>query len=231
VLAAVGFRAFDSAQRARLEEWLMHRAMEHERPKALHSLACEQLRSSRVVRPTVDVLVRLIGAARESAHAATSEALAAQLCRPKRPGALDRLLDLREPGGVTWLEWLRTPAPDSAPAAILAQLEKFEQLRSLGGGEVDLSMLAPGRVRILAADARRRSAWEIARLSATRRYPLLLVFIAEMLRERGDELIDRYCSAIQNAERTAGNAVKKQREETARARDQRSSLAGSRTAA
>ena len=47
-----------------------------------------------------------------------------------------------------------------------------------------------------------------------------------MLRERGDELIDRYCSAIQNAERTAINAVKKQREETARARDQRSSLAG-----
>ncbi len=47
-----------------------------------------------------------------------------------------------------------------------------------------------------------------------------------MLRERGDELIDRYCSAIQNAERTAINAVKKQREETARARDQRSNLAG-----
>ncbi len=184
-----GFKAFDTAERARLEEWLVHRAMEHERPKALHTLTCEQLRASRVVRPTVDVLVRLIGAAREAAHAATSEALAPQLSRPSRPGELDGLLDLREPSGVTWLEWIRTPAPDSAPAAIGAQLAKFEHLGSLGAEGVDLSMLAPGRVRILAADARRRSAWEIARLSATRRHPLLLVFIAEMLRERGDELM------------------------------------------
>lgn len=167
-----GFRAFDQVERGLMEEWLARRAMEHERPKALHALACEQLRSSRVVRPAVDVLVRLIGAARESAHAATSEALAPQLSRRNRAGELDGLLDLREAGGVTWLEWLRTPAADSAPAAILAQLAKFEQMRLLGGGEVDLSMLAPGRVRMLAADERRRSAWEIARLSATRRYPL-----------------------------------------------------------
>ncbi len=222
----VGFRAFDHAERTRLEEWLARRAMEHERPKALHALACEQLRTGRVVRPAVDVLVRLIGAAREGAHAATSESLAPQLIRPERVRKLDGLLELREPAGITWLEWLRTPAADSAPAAIVGQLEKFELLRSLSADEVDLSILAPGRVRILAADARRRSAWEISRLSATRRHPLMLVFIAEMLRERGDELIDRYCSAIQNAERTAGNAVKKQREETARARDQRSNLAG-----
>ncbi|MCA1677746.1 MAG: Tn3 family transposase, partial [Actinobacteria bacterium] len=153
------------------------RAMEHERPKALHALACEQLRTGRVVRPAVDVLVRLIGAARESAHAATSEALTSQLSGPNRAGELDGLLELREAGGVTWHEWLRTPAADSAPAAILAQLAKFEQLQSLGGGEVDLSMLAPGRVRMLAADARRRSAWEITRLAATRRHPLLLVFM------------------------------------------------------
>ena len=149
-----GFRAFDSVERARLQEWLVLRAMEHERPKALHALTCEQLRTGRVVRPAVDVLVRLIGAAREAAHAATSEALAPQLSRPKCAGELDGLLDLREPGGVTWLEWIRTPAPDSAPAAIVAQLAKFEHLGSLGAEGVDLSMLAPGRVRILAADAR-----------------------------------------------------------------------------
>ena len=65
-----GFKAFDSAERARLEEWLVHRAMEHERPKALHTLTGEQLRSSRIVRPPVDVLVRLIGTAREAAHTA-----------------------------------------------------------------------------------------------------------------------------------------------------------------
>ncbi|HYB22995.1 MAG TPA: hypothetical protein VED41_04305, partial [Solirubrobacteraceae bacterium] len=47
-----------------------------------------------------------------------------------------------------------------------------------------------------------------------------------MFVERGDELIDRYCTAIQNVERTAAQAVKDQREATARQRDERSELAG-----
>ena len=47
-----------------------------------------------------------------------------------------------------------------------------------------------------------------------------------MFIERGDELIERYCTAIQNVERRARVAVREQREETARARDRRSQLAG-----
>jgi hypothetical protein len=47
-----------------------------------------------------------------------------------------------------------------------------------------------------------------------------------MFIERGDELIDRYCTAIQNAERTADQAVSHERERTAGQRDQRSELAG-----
>ena len=77
--------------------------------------ACEQLRTGRVVRPPVDVLVRLIGAARESAHAATSDALAPQLSQRNRARELDGLLELLEPGGVTWLEWLRTRRCPTAP--------------------------------------------------------------------------------------------------------------------
>lgn len=57
-------------------------------------------------------------------------------------------------------------------------------------------------------------------------HPLLLVFVAQMFVERGDELIDRYCTAIQTVERTATQAVKDQREATARERDERSQLAG-----
>lgn len=220
-----GFRAFDDVQRARLEEWLISRAMEHERPKALHALACEHLRSIKVVRPGVDVLVRMIGAARDRAHAATFDALSDQFT-PDRVAGLDRLLLLREPGGVTWLEWLRTPAADGSARPIVGQIEKLRELQALEADLVELSMLPPGRVRILASEARRRSAWELSRLPPARRYPVLLVFIAEMIVERGDELIDLYCKAILNAERHARQHVKDQREKTARARDERSLLAG-----
>ena len=143
-----------------------------------------------------------------------------------RPRELDRLLELREPGGVTWLEWLRTPADSSSPTAIRGQVEKYLHLDRLWVGEVDLSMLAPGRVRMLGLEGKRRAAWEIARLAPVRRLPLLLVFISQMFVERGDELIERYCTAIQNVERRARIAVREQRDTTSRARDERSQLAG-----
>jgi len=220
-----GFRPFDQAQRQALEEWLGLRAIEHERPKALWELCCEHLSAERIVRPPVDTLVRMIASARERAHVTTHELLSPQL-QGGRLRELDRLLELREPGGVTWFEWLRTPADGSSPAAIRGQVEKYLHLDRLCAGQVDLSMLAPGRVRMLALEGKRRAAWEIARLPPVRRLPLLLAFISQMFVERGDELIERYCSAIQNVERRARIAVREQRDTTARARDQRSELAG-----
>jgi hypothetical protein len=166
----------------------------------------------------------MIAAGRERAHTATAQLLAGQLAGGLAR-RLDRLLELRELGGITWLEWLRTPAAGSSPTDILAALEKLEHLRLLDGEHVDLSMLPPGRVRMLAAEGRRRAAWEISRLPAARRQPLLLVFVAQMFVERGDELIDRYRTAIQNVEWTATQAVKDQREATARERDERRQLA------
>jgi len=220
-----GFRAFDQAQRDTLERWLELRAIEHERPKAIWELCCEHTLAERIVRPPVDALVRMIGTARERAHTTTHDLLSQQM-EGDRPRELDRLLELREPDGVTRLEWLRTPADDSTPAAIRGQVEKYLHLDRVRAGGVDLSMLPPGRVWMLAADAKRRAAWELARLPPARRQPSLLVFIAQMFVERGDELIERYCTAIQNMERRARTAVRDQREQTARARDERTRLAG-----
>jgi Domain of unknown function (DUF4158) len=45
-----GFRPFDDAERAELEEWLGLRAIEHERPKALWELCCEHLPAERIAR-------------------------------------------------------------------------------------------------------------------------------------------------------------------------------------
>jgi Domain of unknown function (DUF4158) len=79
-----GFRLFDQAWRDELEEWLGRRAIEHERPKALWELCCEHLLAERIVRPPVDALVRMIGAARERAHVTTHEQLSRGDPRPGR---------------------------------------------------------------------------------------------------------------------------------------------------
>lgn len=64
----LGFRAWDADSAAAIGEWLAERALEHERPSVLMSLLAEHLRARRVVRPSVWVLARLIGSAREAAH-------------------------------------------------------------------------------------------------------------------------------------------------------------------
>ena len=156
--ARAGFRAFDHEQRAPFEEWLVLRAMEQS-DRRRGGLSFEHLLTVKVARPAVDTLVRMITAARERAHTRPPSCWPGSGGRPA--AAIDRLLELPEPGGITWLERLRTPAAGSSPAEILAVLEKLEHLRRLGGERVDLSMLAPGRVRMLAAEGRRRAAWEI----------------------------------------------------------------------
>ena len=218
-----GFRVWDARESAALEAWLTVRAMEHERPKALFTLAAEQLHVVRIARPSVDQLVRLISAARERAHQATFDVLADQLVDCATRARLDRLLE-RRGDGTTWIEWLRTPARETSPIEIRRQLEKFMYLRELGAEQIDLSMLPPGRVRLLAGDGRRRPAWELARLAASRRLAVLLAFCAQTVVERGDELIDLYAGAVQNAERHARFAVAKQREQSARARDDHAQL-------
>lgn len=89
----LGFRPWDAPEASALEAWLTVRATEHERPKALFTLAAEQLRVGRIARPSVDQLVRLIGAERERAHQLTFDALADQLTDRATRARLDRLLE------------------------------------------------------------------------------------------------------------------------------------------
>jgi Domain of unknown function (DUF4158) len=74
--------------------------------------------------PSIDQLVRLIGAAHKRAHQATFDALADQFTDRATRARLDRLLE-RRADGTTWIEWLRKPAPDASPRYILGQLEKL----------------------------------------------------------------------------------------------------------
>ena len=46
--AHAGFRPWDAPEASALEAWLTVRAMEHERPKALFTLAAEQLHVQRI---------------------------------------------------------------------------------------------------------------------------------------------------------------------------------------
>ena len=73
-----------------LEEFLLARAMEHDSPSLLFRLACEHLRSSKVVRPGVVTLLERVAAARAAAVRETSTGW--RTCSPRPRGELDALL-------------------------------------------------------------------------------------------------------------------------------------------
>ena len=83
----LGFRKVTARDLARLETWLVDRALEHDRPTLLLRLACEHLLGLRVERPGVIHLERLIAAARQR-HTYTNPAF---LVIPVEGGSPDYL--------------------------------------------------------------------------------------------------------------------------------------------
>ncbi|MDQ3091039.1 MAG: DUF4158 domain-containing protein, partial [Actinomycetota bacterium] len=182
-----------------LGRWLVGRAVEHDAPSALFSLAVEHLLARQIVRPPIDQLSRMIATAREAAHHAVCDMLDWQL-DDQRKAELDRLLVRDERLGVAPLVWLGEQFQGRCSEPLIAQhLARFELLEGLGAGRVDLSALPPSRRRLLAARARRMTPRALRRMAPERRYPILLAFLVEAHIDRGDELLAQYEKALRRA--------------------------------
>ncbi|MFI9597522.1 hypothetical protein [Nonomuraea sp. NPDC052265] len=121
---------------------LLDRAMEHDTPSLLCHQAAEHLISSKVVRPGVVVLMKMVGSARNAAGALTSEKVDRLLIGPMRAES-DRLL-VRDPEiGTTRLAWLTTPTVEATPTSIKLAIDKLMYLRTMDSQLRDLSMLWP----------------------------------------------------------------------------------------
>ena len=127
----LGFRKATAGDLARLESWLVDRALEHDRPTLLLRLACEHLLGLRVERPGVTHLERLIAAARQRAQQETYRRLAPILTRDCK-ARLDGLLTVDAATGRSRLAWLQQSVASSTPPTILVTLEKRP---SAGDGE------------------------------------------------------------------------------------------------
>jgi hypothetical protein len=114
-----------------LADWLLERALEHDKPTLLYELICEKLRSDQLLRPGVTRLERLVAEARERAQTETFRQLT-PLLTDDCQRFLDTLLEPDPARGLTPLTWLRRPAISNSPRAILGNLEKLAFLRAAG---------------------------------------------------------------------------------------------------
>jgi hypothetical protein len=187
-----------------LADWLLRRALEHDKPTLLYELTCEKLRSDQRLRPGVTRLERLVAEARERAQTATFRQLTPLLTDDRRR-FLDTLLEPHPARGLTPLTWLRRPAISNSPRAILGNLEKLAFLRAAGVADWTLEALNPNRLKFLAHLARKSSAQALQRAPAVRRYPILVAFLSQCLADVTDEVIEMFDRCLVEAYARAGH--------------------------
>src|SRR5258708_16920600 len=171
--------------------WLLARALEHDKPSLLFQLVCDHLRAEKIVRPGVTLLERLVMAARERGHGETFRRLV-PLFTNERLTQFDSLLIREESLGRTPLAWLGQRAAANTSKAIVAELKKLDFLRGLGAAGWDLSEINPNRLKFLAQLGRRATSQALQRLAPERRYPILAAFLRQSVEEITDEVMDLY---------------------------------------
>jgi len=193
----IGFRRAKETDLKELSEWLVQRALEHDKSMLLFQMASERLYFMGIIRPGVTILERMIIAAKQKAHEETYQHLSF-LITDDRQRLLDNILIPSETEEQQWskgrtaLYWLNYAATSNTPESILETTEKLKFLQEFGVDQWDLSSLNPNRQKFLAQLARRSTNQALQRLSPQRRYPILLAFLYQSLQDITDELIDLF---------------------------------------
>ncbi len=216
VLTHLGFRKARPGDLRALRTWLVDRGLEHDRPSLLFQLACEKLRTDRVVRPGLTCLERMVVVAQQEAQHETFRILTPLLSDDTRT-LLDSLLVPDAVRGGTALTWLRRSAISNTPKAILRNIEKLEFLKGAGVVQWPLNGLSPNRLKRLAQIARRATGQALQRMPEERRYPLLVAFLHQSLVDVADETVDQFDRCLSEAYARAGRDLEEFRGSMAQA--------------
>ena len=224
VLRYRGWRSADALSAKELDEFLLARAMEHDSPSLLFGLACEHLRTERVVRPGPVNLLERVAAARHRAERETHDRVA-HLLTPARRGELDGLLRVNPDLGMTRLRWLATGPTEASAAAVKTEVGKLEFLRGLDAHTLDLSCLPAERRRHLAAVGRRSSIPALTRREPHRRYPIVLTLLTQSAVDVLDEVVQLFDQAVSARESKARHTLAAQLAERAKQSEDKLALA------
>ena len=145
IFTYTGFRRIEKAELENLEKWLGRRALEHDKPSFLLSLAIERLFLEKFLRPGLSVLERLVLKAREEAINETYRLLLPILDNQTKAN-LDKLGEIEKGKKQSNLVWLRQPAVSFSADAILQNIEKIKFLRELEVEVWNLSEISPNRI-------------------------------------------------------------------------------------
>lgn len=188
---AYGYREFqDPHEGFALVRWLYTRAwLSAERPSILFDLATARLVERKVLLPGVTTLERLVAQVRDRTALRLWHRLAT-LPTTDQQTQLEALLQVAEGERVSPLERLRrAPTHISGPTLVTA-LQRFEEIRAIGGSELPLDRIPPNRLRALARYGAAARAQAIAQMTPERRLATLVAFAAAFEQTALDDALD-----------------------------------------
>ncbi|MDQ2769319.1 MAG: Tn3 family transposase [Bacteroidota bacterium] len=192
ILAHLGYQPYDARQSFRLTRWLYAQVLTSTvRPSVLVDLATAHLIAQRVVLPGVTVLARLIARVRERTGRHLYRQLHTRLSEAQR-AALEGVLTVQVGERLTRLEVLRTPPTRISAPALVAALNRVDQIRALGVSAVPVADLPEARLARLARYAQLAWAQTLVRMGTERRLATLLVFVQALERTATDDLLDLF---------------------------------------
>lgn len=210
----LGFRHPTSDDFERLDNWLFERALEHDRPMVLWQFVCERFLMEKLVRPGLSQIERMVAAARNAAEEEIFRRVESIIDDVLAEG-LDGLLQAEQPNHPTPLASLRQSATSNSPKTILAGLNKLGKLQKWQVGSWNLSLVNPNRRKQLAQIGFRSTAQALSRMNKTRRYPILLAFLAQLYEEVLDELVELFDRLLYNISSRADRKLVEIRQEIA----------------
>ena len=172
-----GYRDFHAPREVfRLVRWLYTRAwLSAERPSVLFDLATARLVEHKVLLPGVTVLERLVASIRDRAATRLWQRLA-QLPNADQQAKLEALVQVPDGARLSPLDRLRRAPTRVSGPALVAALQRLEDIRATGVSTLSVAHLPPNRLRDLARYAAAARAQAIARMAPERRLATLLAF-------------------------------------------------------
>lgn len=222
----LGFHIAGPLELKSFSDWLLERALEHDKPSLLLQLLCEKLYQDKIVRPGITRLEKMVASSRSQAQTATFKRLS-PLLMPAKKAFLDNLLVADEATNRTPLTWLGKGATSNSAPAMVFCLEKLAFLHEQKVDQWDMTALTPNRLKFLATIAKRSTNQALQRMTEERRYPILLAYLHQSLIDITDETIeiydrclwDCYSGARNDLEAFKKNAFKSSNEKVALLQD------------
>ena len=191
--------------------WLYSRAwLSAERPSVLFDLATAWLAERKILLPGVTVLSRLVARTRDRAANRLWKILA-QVPDTRQRERLVALLVVPEGARQTPFDRLRHGPTRVSGPGLLGALQRLEEIRALGVGDLNLPRIPPGRMKALARFAAATGTPNLGRMLPDRQIATLLAFAHHFEIVALDEALDVLDALLTDVSTQAKREGKKRR--------------------